>query len=49
MAAPFVVPLKGVEIPFDDNANQLKPFLDISLLFYISHYLEHVLYQKHKN
>ena len=48
MAGPSVVPMKSVEIPLDDNGNQTKTFLlDISLLFYISHYLKYVFYQKH--
>ena len=40
MAGSFLVPKKGVEIPFDDNANQLKLFFLNSS--YISHYLKHV-------
>ena len=28
MAGPFLVPIKNVEIHFDDNANQNKIFLE---------------------
>ena len=46
MAESLAVPIKDVEISLDDNASQTKIFfLDISLLFYISHYLKHVVYQ----
>ena len=26
MAGPFLVPIKGIEVPFDDNDNQTKTF-----------------------
>ena len=42
MTGSFLVPIKPVEIPFDDNANRTKTYFSF---VYISHYLKHVLYQ----
>ena len=49
MAELYVVPIKDVETPFDDNVNQTKTgFWVFLFFFYCSPYLKHVLYRKYQ-